>query len=98
MLSEQFDSTPQPKKMSTPEERRSWTHLERAQHHENEADEWFKFIQDSGESLTFSQQRSAWGTMVRHQQYAEHGRKLANNPFYQPPKRCKTCNAPMDWH
>ena len=95
MLSEQFDGTPQPKKPSTPEERRSWTHLERAEHHENESREWFKFIQDSGDSLTFNEQRAAWGTMQRHDMYAENNRKRANNPFYAPPKRCKTCDQPL---
>ena len=95
MLSEQFDSTPQPKKVSTPEERRSWTHLERAQHHENEASEWRKFIHENEDSLTFSEQRSAWATMSRHDMYAENNRKRANNPFYEPPKRCKTCDQPL---
>lgn len=89
MLSEQFNNTPQPKKLSTPEERRSWTNLERAEHHENESREWFKFIQDSGDSLTNSELSSAWGTMQRHDTYAENNRKNKS------PKRCKTCDQPL---
>ena len=92
MLSEQFDSTPQPKKLPP------FPSLERAEHHKNESAEWFKFIQDSGDSLTSREYHSAWNQMILHDKYAENNRKRVDNPFYQPPKRCKTCNAPMDRH
>ena len=92
MLSEQFDNTPNPKKLPP------FPSLERAEHWKNESAEWWKFIQSTGDSLTSREYSSAFAQMQLADKYAENNIKKFHNPFNRPTKRCKTCNAPMDKH